>query len=103
VFRDYNDKRFYPLRECTINGETWLARDCDVGGKQGESLFFSVNAVGPDGLVLISYAIEAVQRFRPLREELVAVTGNKSVPYLPTLAKRTRDIVSCDSVKVERI
>jgi len=105
VFRVYDDKRFYPLRECVIDEKatTWEAPNCDVGGKKGDKRFLSVNIVGRDGLALISYVREAAERFRPIRDELAAKSGRADVPYLPAPLARTRDIVQCDSVKVERI
>lgn len=105
VFRLYDDGRIYPLRECTINEseKSWDASNCDIGGKQREERSFSVNIVGPDGKALISYVREAGQKFRPVRDDLVKLSGNSNVPYLPSVLERTRDIVQCDLVRVEKL
>jgi hypothetical protein len=104
VFRVYDDGRFYPLRQCMIseNGDGWEAPNCDPGGKSRDKRWFSVNLVGPDGSALISFVDEAVKRITPVREELAALTG-KDVPYLPSVPKRTRDMVPCDSIRIERL
>jgi hypothetical protein len=104
VFRVYDDGRFYPLRQCMIseNGDTWVAPNCDPGGKSRDKRWFSVNLVGRDGSALISFVGEAVQRITPVREELAALTG-KDVPYLPGVPKHTRDMVPCDSIRIERL
>jgi hypothetical protein len=104
VFRLYDDGRIYPLRECTINEKekTWEASDCDLGGKQGTKRSLSVNLVGKDGKALIAYIREAVQKFRPIRDDLVKLSGKNDVDYLPSVLERTRDMVQCSYVKVEK-
>ena len=103
ILRLYNEKRFYPLRECTvIKDKTWSAPDCDAGGFAGDYRAFAATLVGPDGMALISFVKEANQRFGPIRKELMD-KANKVVPYLPTVGKYTRDMVICDQVEIEPI
>jgi hypothetical protein len=103
IFRVYSDGRYYPLRECSINEKekTWDAFDCDPGGNQGEFKSLAAYIVGPDGQALIHYNQEAVQRFKPIRDQLEAAT-QKPVASLPSILKRTKDTVPCASVRVEK-
>jgi hypothetical protein len=105
VFRLYKDGRVYPIKPCSINEEakTWAAEGCDIGGKQGETRWFTVNLVGADGEALIDYLKEAIDFFSDQRPRLESSPGKNDAPYLPSIKERTRDMVQCDAVKVERL
>jgi hypothetical protein len=90
VFRVCDNGRIYPLRECDVNDEqgTWAAHNCDRGGTSSDRRWFSANIVGPDGIALISYVLEAGQIFKPIRDQLVSMPGINpaKVGYLPSVA-----------------
>ena len=104
VFRVYSDAGIWPLRECRINptGDEWEANSCDIGGVTGDRRAFSVNLVGPDGLALIEYMYEAMERHNQVRAELEKNGLGTNAPYSPTLRKKTRDMLECSRVDVER-
>ena len=104
VFRVYDDGRFFPLRPCIVSSgnDQWEAPNCDVGGKSGDSRSFSVNIVGQDGEALITYVRDAHDRFKPIRDRLVSTSGSTDVPYMPSVDTRTKDIIQCALVRVER-
>jgi len=104
VFRVSNEGGIWPLRECRINptGDEWEANSCDIGGVTGDKRAFSVNLVGPDGLALITYMYEAMERHNRVRAELEKNGRVTNAPYSPTLQKKTRDMLECSHVNVER-
>ena len=104
VFRVYGDGSIWPLRECRIkpSGDEWEAKDCDIGGQKGDKRELSVNLVGPDGAALIKYVHAAMGRHNLIRDELERATGKRDIPYSPLITERTRDMVECQRVSVER-
>jgi hypothetical protein len=102
VFRVYDDGRIYPLKQCNLNDEkgTWIAHNCDRGSTFSGRRWFSVNIVGPDGIALISYVRAAGEKFKPIRDELVSISGNNNVAYLPSVTLLPKDTVEAAKVEV---
>ena len=61
-----------------------------------------MNLVGPDGLTLIKYMYEAMERHNRVRAELEKDGQVTNARISPTLQKKTRDMLECVRVNVER-
>lgn len=103
AFRVYDNRRFYPLRSCTVlNTGIWEAGTCFLGGKPGDTRRVTVNLVGHDGLALIAFFKEGYDTCNAIRNRLVEKVGDQGVPFFPSVFERTNDIFECDSVQIVR-
>lgn len=64
IFRGYPDQSVFPLQKCLINDDlTWAAPKCFAGGKPSDYRAFVAMLVGPDGMALISYLQDAMDKY----------------------------------------
>jgi len=103
VLRFYPDGAFVPLHQAVIDMENqkWVAYQCTAGGSKGDIRFFVAALVGPDGQALIDYFFQAADRHNGIMDRL---DPKRTEPFrfLPTIAKKTKDVVECDRVRVKR-
>jgi hypothetical protein len=104
VLRVYTDHGFVPVGEAIISLEkgTWEAHGCHVGGKPGEPRWLAACLVGPGGMALFDYHQRAALAHNPVRDRLQDLTKKEEMS-LPTIKKKTPDIIECDRVGVWRI
>lgn len=72
ILRIYPTEEYQPLRKVTlVKGQTaWEARDCDIGGKPGDSRRLGAYLIGPTSQILIEYFRYATDRHNRMMDEL---------------------------------
>jgi hypothetical protein len=95
---------FVPMGEARveIGKSTWVAEQCNIGGRTGDRRSIGVYLVGPDGVVLLNYFDKAVRIHRRVMDQLKDASGKESTEYLPNIERGTTDMIPCARVSVSR-
>ncbi len=103
VFRMYTNGRFWPVRKCTVyeNDGEWEAVNCDLGVSSGKK-DLAVYLVGTDGAALIQYVYASSSNLNAVRDQLSAQIDVDFIPPSPLVDTRTRDMIECKRVRVQR-
>ena len=104
VLRVYpGSENYIPIGEgrIDIKSGTWMAEQCNIGGKTGDKRWIAAYIVGPGGAALLSYYEKAARVHKSVMNQLRSATG-KEGEYLPLMDKRTPDMLECDRVSVTR-
>jgi hypothetical protein len=104
VFRIYPGTNSYvPLGDARIDIESgrWEAERCDIGGRPGDKRSIAAYLVGPNGAILLDYYAMAKRAHRSVMDDLLKATGKEGA-YLPSIEKRTLDMIECNRVSVLR-
>jgi len=103
VLRVYDDGRIAPLREVTIdkNDQTWVAPNCDVGGRPDQRRFLAAALIGKCGQTFFKYYFEAATHHNKWMDDL-DVPRDTEGRYLPAISTPPPDIIECHRVEVVR-
>lgn len=103
ILRIYPTDEYQPLRKISLNKgqKDWEARDCDIGGKPGESRRLGACLIGPTSQILFEYFLFATDRHNRMMDEL-NVPQDKKDRWLPPLKEFGEDMIMCDAVDVIR-
>jgi hypothetical protein len=95
---------FLPLRKVNIEDgdQTWIAPQCDVGGKSGEDRALGAYLVGPATQEFFKYFKDAARVHNRWMDNL-KVPKEAADRYLPNIERMTKDMIKCDRVDVKRL
>ena len=102
VFRIYpGSERMTPIGKATIDNAagTWVAENCNAGGKTGDKRSIAAFLVGAAGVALIDYHNDAARVHHKTRDQLRAANGTEG-DFLPALPVGQPDMFECHRVPI---
>ncbi|MDF2599787.1 MAG: hypothetical protein K0Q54_2610 [Methylobacterium brachiatum] len=103
VVRTYDNGSYIPIGEAKIikKEKTWMATNCDIAGEIGKKRKIVVYLVGPSGQAFLDYHND-IQSFHSVNRKIAEERG-VDLPFIPGIQRKTKDMLYCDEVMVERI